>query len=154
MSSTLPRQTLNPLEKYKLEEQFGTQVPEFNEYYQKKKQICENSWKVGAVLGVASGIATYQKTHQVISGLCVVALGTLVGRSFVRTVGGHYYGMNPLNDAEYERAFNLWVYYEHNPHRKQEDLPVHTMEARYQKSLNEFRETHKKQYEKFLTQQQ
>ena len=153
MSSSLPRPTLNPFEKHRLGKQFGQEVPEFADYHKKKKDVFEASLKVGAVLGLVAGVPAYQKSYQPLTGIFVAAMGFLAGQSFVKHVAGRAYGLNPLNDAEYERAFNLWVYYEHNPYRKQQDLPVHTMDARYQQSLAEFREKHKNEYQKFLAQQ-
>jgi len=153
MSTTLPRPTLSFFEKRKLEQQFAEQIPEFTEYHQKRQGLKSTALKVGAVVGAAVGIVSYQRSFQPLTGLFGAAMGLLVGHSATKGFAANSFGVNPTNDAEYERAFNLWVYYEHNPYRKQEDLPVHTIEQRYQSRLAEFREKHQQEYQKYLTKQ-
>ncbi|KAG2382061.1 hypothetical protein C9374_005853 [Naegleria lovaniensis] len=149
---SLPRPGLSFLQKRKLEEQFGTQVPEFSEYHQKKRGLESFSLKAAALVGVASGIFSYQRSYQPLTGIFVGAIAFLTSRRAVEYFGAPHFGVNSTNNAEYDRAFNLWVYYEHNPHRKDADLPIHQFESRYQKRLNEYREKHKNDYSQFLKQ--
>ncbi len=66
----------------------------------------------------------------------VFVTGKLGVNYFGKTFGvtGNY------NKDEYDRAFNLWVYYTQNPNRKEKDLPIHTANDRYQQALKQFRD--------------
>ncbi|KAF0975396.1 hypothetical protein FDP41_005390 [Naegleria fowleri] len=150
--STLPRPGLSFSQKRKLEDQFGAQVPEFSEYHQKRRGLESFSVKGAALAGIGSCIFAYQRSYQPLTGIFVGAMAFLTARSAAKYFGAPYFGVNSINNAEFDRAFNLWVYYEHNPYRKDADLPIHQFESRYQKRLNEFREKHKNDYTQFLKQ--
>lgn len=48
------------------------------------------------------------------------------------------FGVDKFWDAECERAFNLWVYYEHNPNRLAA-YPQQKAQELYAKKLEQFR---------------
>lgn len=54
------RKPLNALERYRLEEQFNNQVPEYSEVGQRKHTVLKASYATGVALGAASGFYTWK----------------------------------------------------------------------------------------------
>jgi hypothetical protein len=55
------RKPLNTFQRYKLENQFNEQVPEFSKIGKKKHDVFFASYGVGAAVGVGLGFATWKR---------------------------------------------------------------------------------------------
>jgi hypothetical protein len=132
------RTPLNALERYRLEEQFNNQVPEYREVGQRKHTVLKASYATGVVLGAASGFYTWKTSHRFLVGAFAFLLGTVGTKFLCQSV---YYLPSlsrELQLREYDRAFNIWLFYKEQNENK--NLPIRTMEQRYQERLRLFRE--------------
>jgi hypothetical protein len=80
-------------------------------------------------------------TFQPLTGVVFAGMVFVVGKLGIDFFGKTFGTTGRYNKDEYDRAFNLWVYYTQNPNRKEKDLPIHTANERYQQVLKRFRES-------------
>ncbi|KAL9647787.1 hypothetical protein ABK040_001351 [Willaertia magna] len=111
LTGTYPRTTLSYREKQQLENQFIEQVPEYKNYGIQRKKHRQMGNNIALGTSIVSGIVAYQRTFQPITGLVFVAATFTATKLLHNLVMGPSYGLTLKKNSEYDRAFNLWVYY-------------------------------------------
>lgn len=131
-----PREPLSHSQRKKLEKQFVEQVPQFSEYGKKKLSFEKNTF-YGSLIGSAFfGARTWTKTSQPIAGAFVAAVSFVTFKLVGNTFGPIYNGLNQFDKNEYERGFNLWLYYKNKP-----VPPIESATTRYQERFNLWKKT-------------
>jgi hypothetical protein len=130
------RQPLSFFQRRKLETQFGEQVPEFSEQYKIRRSLQNTSYGGSALLGGMFALTIKKLTHQPIAGIFAAGIAFVTGKAVLDTFGPTWYGLNKFSKDEYERAFDLWVYYKGLP------TPViDSAEKRYQERFSQWRKS-------------
>jgi hypothetical protein len=85
----------------------------------------------------------YNSSHRSLAGLVAAAFSFVVVQKLAKTIGDGLPGLkDDLQLREYDRAFNVWLFYKDQLENK--DLPVKSMEQRYQQNLKKFRDSQQK----------
>lgn len=133
-----PREPLNHFQRKKLEKQFVQQVPEFSEYGNKKLSFERNSFFSSLAGAAIFGFRTMGKTSQPLAGLFVGGVAFVTFKLVAQTFGPIYNGLNQYDKNEYERGFNLWLYYKDKP-----VSPIEGATKRYEERFNAWKSTNK-----------
>jgi len=137
-SSHFPRRALSSKEKSELEKQFVEEVPEFEHYGENLLKFKGRSGFYSTTFGIVIGIFIKARSGQYLSGFLGGILGAGACKYACDTFLPTLYGC-AKQKLEFDRAFNLWVYYQDQkppeyPGRKVEEENFKTFMAKYLKS--------------------
>lgn len=139
-----PRPALGPARKRKLEKQFAREVPEFSGYFKRKRRLEDFTIVSSLSFATLVGVRIFARGSNTLGAL-VGALGTFATTAIALRfpIGPQLFGLNKYNKHECERAFNLWVYYEHNPTRLA-GVNVNNAKQLYEQGLAQFKKSYKR----------
>jgi len=138
-NSNVIRTPLSAFGRYQLEKQFNQQVPEYRNVGSMKHNVMLGSYALSAVSAVGLAIGATQRSYRPLAGIVAGGIAFVFTKALSQNAFYFPGFKNELQLREYNRAFNVWLFYKEQ--NETANLPVRSMEKRYQQKLAVFKQT-------------